>query len=200
MLLNLLLNHFVFVDLCAAQWAQKRSSLLFKVLNELIIASFVELMVGEARELNDSLAVAHSVSTEGAISFLRARNLVQDCLCHAIAHAHAPLQLVAVLFVAADSGLANHNVKIAIEFELLAAAGMIAEVVIPALLILHEVVAPHLILQLGIVWVWLLIIPFFYAASAAGEKDPHHKVEDWPDQLLVRKEHDVKIEAGSSTR
>ena len=181
LLLNFLINNFVFVDLCAAEWAQERSALLFKVLNELIVASFVELMVGEARELNDCLAVAHSVGTEGTISFLRARNFVQDCLCHAVAHAHAPLQLVAVLLVAADSGLATHHVKVAIELELLAAAGMIAEVVVPAKLVLHEVVAPHLILQLGIVWVWLLIIPFFHAASAAGKKDPDNKVEDWPD-------------------
>ena len=54
---------------------------------------------------------------------------------------------------------------------------MIAEVVVSALLILNEVVTPHLILKLCVHMVVMLIVPFAHAASAAGEEEPDDDVD-----------------------
>ena len=169
--------------------------MFLEVLNELIVALLVELMLRMARQLHYSLAKAHLICAKGAICDVRASDLVVDSVRQPVAHRLRSLVIVAVFLLAAHRGLPLHEVERAVELELLAAAGVVREVVVDAELVLDEVVGPHLVLQLDTVRVRMLLLPLTDAASEAGEEDPDHEVEHGPDQLLQREQQDVDVEA-----
>lgn len=78
------LDDCVLVDWRSAQRAKQTRSILFKVLNKVVVAFFVELMRIVAFELNDLVFVGHLLVAEDALSSLRAGQSLVDCALEAV--------------------------------------------------------------------------------------------------------------------
>jgi len=132
-------DNLVFFDLFAAEGAEQGLALLLEVLNELLVASLVELVVLEAGQLRQLLSVVHALRAERAVlKVIPTQAVVYDCLRQSLAQSRRTPRLVLVfllwatllvLFLPTHGGLPPDEVKIAVELKLLHTDRVVLEVV-----------------------------------------------------------------------
>ena len=86
-----------------------------EVFDKAVVASFVELVMSEAGELNDALPKLHLCSAESTVLQGRLGNAKMHSLSQPITNGRFPLKPPSILLFAPDRGLALHEIKIAVE-------------------------------------------------------------------------------------